>query len=201
MFFFFFLMIRRPPRSTLFPYTTLFRSLAAKDTGSLAFNILIGFGVIATAAGALSLLRSAASSIVLGVALSLAGVMLRARYIRQWGVLGAILLLVGSMLAAGGIIIRTQGGVSGFLAVTVLCLAGGVLARSSLLVAMAALALSATVGAATAYEHAMYTLVIRQPTVTVLLFGLLRWLAYGRSLRLLARLHLPSDVFSLSTPV
>src|SRR5258707_10478586 len=27
--FFFFLMIRRPPRSTLFPYTTLFRSRAA----------------------------------------------------------------------------------------------------------------------------------------------------------------------------
>src|SRR5258708_11521559 len=27
MFSFFFLMIRRPPRSTLFPYTTLFRSL------------------------------------------------------------------------------------------------------------------------------------------------------------------------------
>src|SRR5256885_12079712 len=36
--FFFFLMIRRPPRSTLFPYTTLFRSLAqavaAGDLGS-----------------------------------------------------------------------------------------------------------------------------------------------------------------------
>src|SRR2546430_9141841 len=29
--FFFFLMIRRPPRSTLFPYTTLFRSEAALD--------------------------------------------------------------------------------------------------------------------------------------------------------------------------
>src|SRR2546426_4703989 len=27
--FFFFLMIRRPPRSTLFPYTTLFRSVPA----------------------------------------------------------------------------------------------------------------------------------------------------------------------------
>src|SRR3989442_9626595 len=27
--FFFFLMIRRPPRSTLFPYTTLFRSMQA----------------------------------------------------------------------------------------------------------------------------------------------------------------------------
>src|SRR3989441_10815030 len=33
--FFFFLMIRRPPRSTLFPYTTLFRSLpAARPQGS-----------------------------------------------------------------------------------------------------------------------------------------------------------------------
>src|SRR2546429_6759308 len=29
--FFFFLMIRRPPRSTLFPYTTLFRSLPTGD--------------------------------------------------------------------------------------------------------------------------------------------------------------------------
>src|SRR5258705_8404989 len=31
MSFFFFLMIRRPPRSTLFPYTTLFRSVEATD--------------------------------------------------------------------------------------------------------------------------------------------------------------------------
>src|SRR5256885_7440810 len=30
--FFFFLMIRRPPRSTLFPYTTLFRSVLAIAT-------------------------------------------------------------------------------------------------------------------------------------------------------------------------
>src|SRR3712207_9218104 len=29
--FFFFLMIRRPPRSTLFPYTTLFRSCGLPD--------------------------------------------------------------------------------------------------------------------------------------------------------------------------
>src|SRR6266496_6243467 len=29
---FFFLMIRRPPRSTLFPYTTLFRSLRHRGT-------------------------------------------------------------------------------------------------------------------------------------------------------------------------
>src|SRR2546429_1236435 len=31
--FFFFLMIRRPPRSTLFPYTTLFRSRVVHEVG------------------------------------------------------------------------------------------------------------------------------------------------------------------------
>src|SRR3712207_7754446 len=40
--FFFFLMIRRPPRSTLFPYTTLFRSLA----GSTGVNGMVGGQVI-----------------------------------------------------------------------------------------------------------------------------------------------------------
>src|SRR3989475_7335007 len=33
---FFFLMIRRPPRSTLFPYTTLFRSLGLLATGTFS---------------------------------------------------------------------------------------------------------------------------------------------------------------------
>src|SRR3970282_2822510 len=33
LFSFFFLMIRRPPRSTLFPYTTLFRSLDSFECG------------------------------------------------------------------------------------------------------------------------------------------------------------------------
>src|SRR5256885_6969099 len=37
---FFFLMIRRPPRSTLFPYTTLFRSVKSAAQG--AWNTLLG---------------------------------------------------------------------------------------------------------------------------------------------------------------
>src|SRR2546422_4169020 len=36
--FFFFLMIRRPPRSTLFPYTTLFRS--KKSAGMISIGLL-----------------------------------------------------------------------------------------------------------------------------------------------------------------
>src|SRR5258708_9367037 len=38
---FFFLMIRRPPRSTLFPYTTLFRSYMSNTRGSISLEIPI----------------------------------------------------------------------------------------------------------------------------------------------------------------
>src|SRR5438477_7238744 len=43
---FFFLMIRRPPRSTLFPYTTLFRSkLAVDDPAVLHAATAAGLGI------------------------------------------------------------------------------------------------------------------------------------------------------------
>src|SRR3989475_7753165 len=55
--FFFFLMIRRPPRSTLFPYTTLFRSILYVDnlTATHCFSdddlkFLIAFGSLAAVA-------------------------------------------------------------------------------------------------------------------------------------------------------
>src|SRR3712207_8744685 len=50
---FFFLMIRRPPRSTLFPYTTLFRSLTLAPEGGAHQSImtpLIGIGLDGLAA-------------------------------------------------------------------------------------------------------------------------------------------------------
>src|SRR3712207_7667629 len=60
----FFLMIRRPPRSTLFPYTTLFRSLrrrrpgrwaslglAALTAASLAFGVASSTGLVHSVAG------------------------------------------------------------------------------------------------------------------------------------------------------
>src|SRR5256885_2884236 len=39
---FFFLMIRRPPRSTLFPYTTLFRSVSPRSLVKSAISLSAG---------------------------------------------------------------------------------------------------------------------------------------------------------------
>src|SRR3712207_8473736 len=47
---FFFLMIRRPPRSTLFPYTTLFRSRIARYPGLTHLALWPG-GVVPRAPG------------------------------------------------------------------------------------------------------------------------------------------------------
>src|SRR5260370_26780438 len=48
-------MIRRPPRSTLFPYTTLFRSSAGRDNGGLegdaALQLLLELAVLRASRG------------------------------------------------------------------------------------------------------------------------------------------------------
>lgn len=160
------------------------KGFAAADTGSLALNLLLGFGVIATAAGTLVLLHSAPASVVLGVVMGMAGVSVSTQSPKTWGVFGSILLLLGSLLAAGGIVVLTDGRPSGFLVVTALFVMAGVLARSGLLVALATIALAHTVGAATGYGHAMYMLLIQEPTVTVVLFTLLSWGCYRWSLTL-----------------
>ena len=160
------------------------KGFAAAETGSLAMNILLGFGVIATAGGTLALLHSAASSIALGAILVFGGISLSQQAPKTWGILSSILLLVGSVLASGGIVYLTSGNAGGFLVVTALLLVTGIWARSGLLVAMATLALSPTLGAATAYGHATYMLIIEQPTLTVVLFSLLAWGAYRMSLTL-----------------
>src|SRR5215211_8767937 len=49
---FFFLMIRRPPRSTLFPYTTLFRSRRHRPNRGLVWSTLAAL-VLVIAQGAL----------------------------------------------------------------------------------------------------------------------------------------------------
>src|SRR5947208_6781395 len=41
LYFFFFLIVRRPPRSTLFPYTTLFRSWLVVLIGLIVFHFAI----------------------------------------------------------------------------------------------------------------------------------------------------------------
>src|SRR3712207_8681155 len=57
-FMFFFLMNRRPPKFTLFPYTTLFRSAAMRRAGQLELVIVISYVTLFTVVGSLMLAES-----------------------------------------------------------------------------------------------------------------------------------------------
>src|SRR5580704_16961083 len=154
------------------------KSLAAHETGSLAFNILIAFGVVATAGGVLALIPAGATALVLGLALSTAGVLLSQNYKEEWGLLGTLLLLVGAITTSGGLLVLTNGSLMGFLAVAVLLMAAAVTVKSGLLATLSVLSLMAASGGETGYWHAEYMLAIYHPTLTVVLFSVISLVAY-----------------------
>lgn len=160
------------------------RSLGVEQSGSIGFNLLIGFGVLATVGGAQALLPSGLTAIVLGLAVAAGGVVLSRNYAREWGLLGAMLLAVGAILASGGIVYLADGSYLGFLASTVLFLAAAIVGRNQPLAAVSVLSLAATVGGAIAGDEATYLLTFRQPAVTVVLFSLLGLIAFRLSDRL-----------------
>ncbi len=161
-----------------------FSRLSARSTSALAFNILVGFGVIAVSGATLALVPRPGTAIALGVLICGAGIALaRTRY-AHWKVLAGICVLVGALLFGGGAIIAGKGSVGSFLLVAAALGAAGLFARSALLIVLAVLALSSCVGARTGYVHATYFLGIKEPALTIALFTIFSIGAYHLSRRL-----------------
>lgn len=159
-------------------------ALAAHDTGSLGVNILIGFGVVATTAGAVALVPTPLTAIGLGLVLSAAGCAIVLRRVPQWILLGQICLVMGALMFGGGVIAYGAGSIGSMLIVTGVFWLAAIIARSSLLMVLAVLAASACLGARTGYSHAVYSLAIFEPTLTIVLFSALALIAYRASQRL-----------------
>lgn len=162
------------------------RGLAAQDTGSLAINILIGFGVVAVSGGAMALVPTPATALVLGVATFAVGLGFVIRRNEQWSLLAQVCLVVGALLFCGAVLVLGQGALSAMLIVTATLAAAAIIARSGLLTAAAVLALGACLGARAGYWHATYALAIYEPAVTVVLFSALALATYYVSKRLAA---------------
>jgi iron complex transport system permease protein len=157
---------------------------AARETSSLAINILIGLGVIAVSGGVLALLMNAIAAIVLGAVMLAAGLGIAYAQAKQWSVLATIFTLVGALMVAGGIAVLGEGHVGSLLLATLVLAAGGIAGRSSLLSGLAVLGLAACVGASTVYWHASYEVAITEPTVTIVVFGALALVTYLASRRI-----------------
>ena len=147
-----------------------FSQLAARSTASLAFNILIGFGIIAVSGGALALLPTPTTAITIGLVICAAGIAIKYANYAQWVLLANICVVVGALMFGGGIITAGEGSVRSFLIVAAAFAGAGLFSRSSLLVVLSVLALSSSLGARTGYFHATYFLGIEEPALTVVLF-------------------------------
>jgi iron complex transport system permease protein len=162
-------------------------ALSVHETGSLAFNILIGFGVAAVSIGAVALVPTPLTAAVVGAAVFAFGLVLVLARSGQWALLAQICLCVGALIFAGGIIAMDEGSLRALLLVTAVFTAAAIAARSGLLMVAAVLALASCIGARTGYWHATYALSITEPSLTAVLFSLLALATYQLSKRL------PSD--------
>jgi iron complex transport system permease protein len=158
------------------------KRLSVKSTGSLAFNILIGFGVVAVAVGAVLIVPDAITGIVLGSIILALGLVLLHYSRVEWGVLGNICVVLGALGLGGGVVYMTEGSLWAFLGCAIGFAVAGIVARSGLLIALAVLALSSVLGARTGYFHASYFLGIKEPTLTIVAFSLIALAAYQVSL-------------------
>lgn len=158
------------------------KRLSVKSTGSLAFNILIGFGVVAVALGAVLIVPDAITGIVLGSIILALGLVLLHYSRVEWGVLGNICVVLGALGLGGGVVYMTEGSLWAFLGCAIGFAVAGIVARSGLLIALAVLALSSVLGARTGYFHASYFLGIKEPTLTIVAFSLIALAAYQVSL-------------------
>lgn len=160
------------------------RALAAHDTGSLAINVLVGFGVAAVSAGALAVVPTPATALVLGLAVFAIGLALSLTRNEQWTLLAQICLVIGALMFCGAVLALGHGALGALLIVTAALAAAAIVARSGLLMAAAVLALGACLGARAGYWHATYALAIYEPAVTVVLFSALALATYLVSKRL-----------------
>lgn len=168
--------------------------LGRADTGTLLINVLLGFGVVAVAAGCLLLLPDTLLGVLLGGALMATGLALSIRGPAAWAVVANICILVAALLLGVGIVMLSQG-VTGFghmgrqvmpswtayLLVVALFAACAVPARSGLLASLAVLVLFAVLGSSSSYSHAFYELEVRQPVATVAAFSGLALATYVAS--------------------
>jgi len=146
-------------------------ALGTTATGSLVFNILIAFGVVAVAAGIIVLVPTPSAGIVIGGSLLIGGLAAYAAGLKQWEVLANICVLVGALVLGGGIVVLSEASITAFLAIAVGFAVVGAIARSGLLVCLAVLSVSSALGARTGYWHATYFLGIEEPALTVVLFS------------------------------
>ena len=123
----------------------------------------------------------------LGAVMFIVGFALVSSKATVWELLAQICIVIGALAFCGGIAMLDDGSLRVMVAIAVILAAAAVLARSGLLIAASVLVIGACLGSSSDYRHAMYTLTVEEPTLTIVVFALIALAAYLVSLRLTAQ--------------
>ncbi|WOR16161.1 hypothetical protein RYZ27_05725 [Hyphomonas sp. FCG-A18] len=157
-------------------------------SGTAWISAILIFGALGVAAGVLALEPSATVGLILAlVALSIALFLKFFQKDESWHLLGSAFAVMGTIGLSAWVALEageTAGLIWPPLVIFAIMTAGALTFRSSFLAAMAVLALGAVLGTGTFYWHASYALIVREPTITILVFGLLTLALYALRPRL-----------------
>lgn len=146
------------------------RVLASEETTSLAFNGIIGFGVIAVSGATIALLPSPLTVILLGLLIGVVG-LVSSNQPNKWHLLGTMCNIIGCLVLCGGILWQFSGSTFAWISVTCLLAAVGIITCHGLTIVLSMLALSAALDVSTMYSHALYTIMVNQPLMTIVVFS------------------------------
>ena len=118
------------------------KTLAKRDTGSLAINVLMSFGAVAVAAGIIALAPAFTTGAALGAALVAIRIGISFFAAEQWGLLGTATTIIGALLLAGGVIGFVEADFTGLAFSALVFLALAVAIRSNFLMALVPLTLA-----------------------------------------------------------
>ncbi len=173
-------------------------SLSKNQTGSLALNLLIGFGIIMVCLGVITLTQVASAGLIMGLLTFLIGVFTQFRGAKEWSVLSSCCSISGILIFLGGMnmwLFEAYESDTDFLLLanysqiltTVILIASSVFLMSNILAALSTLSIAYLTGAGTSYFTGSYTLSVSSPVITIVIFSALAFFLYYLSRSILSR--------------
>ena len=152
--------------------------LSKSQTTSLAFNLLVGLGIVAASIGAIALTPSPYSCFAFGLLVSIIGILIKIKTSDQWAVLSIISLMSGLLMSSAAILWFEdhvfQEITYRSISIVILILGfSSYYLKSSLLAAISVLNLSTLLGFGVGYNFASYFIWVEYPLLTIVAFSIL----------------------------
>ena len=152
--------------------------LSKSQTTSLAFNLLVGLGIVAASIGAIALTPSPYSCFGFGLLVSTIGILIKIKTSDQWAVLSIICLMSGLLVSSAAILWFEdhvfQEITYRSISIVILILGfSSYYLKSSLLATISVLNLSTLLGSGAGYNFASYFIWVEYPLLTIVAFSIL----------------------------